>query len=271
MYSNIALSIGGSDSGGGAGIQADLRTFMALKVHGCSVITCVTAQNSVQVKCVEPLKKDTLISQIDTLFSDFDIKSLKTGMLLNDSIINATALKLKSFSIPKIIDPVMVSRTGSKLLEDSAINAYKKLLLPIADLVTPNIFEANLLSNLDIKFSSRLSGNAYIMFGAFAYAIYVVAMRRYVLVVREDPLSSLATISWTSLIGCLMFVPFVINESPWNRVRENEEWALIAYLGVLSTALCYVFFAMGVETIGANKAASFINVVPIFGILSSWL
>ena len=68
-----------------------------------------------------------------------------------------------------------------------------------------------------------------------------------------------------------MFVPFAINESPWNRVWENEEWALIAYLGVLSTALCYVFFAMGVETIGANKAASFINVVPIFGILSSWL
>ena len=115
------------------------------------MITCVTAQNSVQVKCVEPLKKDTLTSQIDTLFSDFDIKSLKTGMLLNERIINATALKLKSFSIRKVIDPVMVSRTGSKLLEDSAVNAYKKLLLPIADLVTPNIFEANLLSNLDIK------------------------------------------------------------------------------------------------------------------------
>ncbi len=125
--------------------------------------------------------------------------------------------------------------------------------------------------NVSIDFSDRLVGNAYIMFGAFAYAIYVVAMRRYVLVISEDPLSSLATISWTSLIGCLMFVPFVIYESPWNRVWENEEWALIAYLGILSTALCYVFFAMGVETIGANKAASFINVVPIFGILSSWL
>ena len=125
--------------------------------------------------------------------------------------------------------------------------------------------------NVSIDFSDRLVGNAYIIFGAFAYAIYVVAMRRYVLVISEDPLSSLATISWTSLIGCLMFVPFVIYESPWNRVWENDEWALIAYLGILSTALCYVFFAMGVETIGANKAASFINVVPIFGILSSWL
>jgi len=151
MYSNIALSIGGSDSGGGAGIQADLRTFMALKVHGCSVITCITAQNSIEVKSVEAVTKNALISQINTLFSDFNIKSLKTGMLLNESIINETALKIKSYSIPKVIDPVMVTRTGSKLLEDSAINAYKKFLLPIADLVTPNIFEANLLSNLDIK------------------------------------------------------------------------------------------------------------------------
>ena len=89
--------------------------------------------------------------------------------------------------------------------------------------------------------------------------------------VFENPLSSLATISWVSLIGCFMFVPFVIIEAPWDRVWSNEEWFLIAYLGVLSTALCYVFFAMGIETIGANKAASFINVVPIFGILSSWL
>ena len=68
MYSKIALSIGGSDSGGGAGIQADLRTFMALKVHGCSVITCITAQNSIEVKCVEAVEKNTLISQLDTLF-----------------------------------------------------------------------------------------------------------------------------------------------------------------------------------------------------------
>ena len=150
MYSKIALSIGGSDSGGGAGIQADLRTFMALKVHGCSVVTCITAQNSIEVACVEAVDKNTLLSQIDTLFSDFSIDALKTGMLLNERIINDTASKLNTYKISKIIDPVMVSRTGSKLLEDSAINAYKKLLIPIADLVTPNIFEAKLLSGLEI-------------------------------------------------------------------------------------------------------------------------
>ena len=173
MYSKIALSIGGSDSGGGAGIQADLRTFMALKVHGCSAITCITAQNSLEVNCVEAVKKDTLISQIDTLFSDFNINALKTGMLLNESIINYTASKLESYSIPKIIDPVMVTRTGSKLLEDSAISAYKKLLLPIAEIVTPNIFEANLLSNLDIKNKEdiELSAQHIIELGAKAVLI----------------------------------------------------------------------------------------------------
>ena len=160
MYSKIALSIGGSDSGGGAGIQADLRTFMALKVHGCSVITCITAQNSVEVKCVEAVEKNTLISQIDTIFSDFAINALKTGMLLNESIIIDTASKLSNYSIAKIIDPVMVTRTGAKLLEDSAINAYKKLLLPIADLVTPNIFEANLLSNIKIDTAEDIENAA---------------------------------------------------------------------------------------------------------------
>ena len=106
MYSKIALSIGGSDSGGGAGIQADLRTFMALKVHGCSVVTCMTAQYSIEVACVEAVEKNTLLSQLDTLFSDFSIDALKTGMLLNERIINDTASKLNTYKITKIVDPV---------------------------------------------------------------------------------------------------------------------------------------------------------------------
>ncbi len=151
MNSRTVLSIGGSDSGGGAGIQADLKTFMSLKVHGCTAITCITAQNSLEVTCVEPVKTNTLINQIDVLFSDFKILSLKTGMLLNENIIITTARKLQEYTIPKVIDPVMVSRTGSKLIEDSAINAYKKLLFPQAEIVTPNIYEANLLSNIKIN------------------------------------------------------------------------------------------------------------------------
>ena len=173
MYSKIALSIGGSDSGGGAGIQADLRTFMSLKVHGCSVITCITAQNSFEVIAIEAVEKNTLICQLDALFSDFDINALKTGMLLNERIICDTASKLNTYPIPKIIDPVMVTRTGSKLLEDSAINAYKKLLLPIADLVTPNIFEANLLSNIEIKNREDIQNAAKIILDLGAKAVLI--------------------------------------------------------------------------------------------------
>jgi len=173
MYSKIALSIGGSDSGGGAGIQADLRTFMALKVHGCSVVTCITAQNSIEVACVEAVDKNTLLSQLDALSSDFSIDALKTGMLLNESIINDTASKLNNYKVNKIIDPVMVTRTGSKLLEDSAINAYKKLLLPIADLVTPNIYEANLLSGLEIRSKEDIENSAKIIIGLGAKAVLI--------------------------------------------------------------------------------------------------
>ena len=173
MYTKIALTIGGSDSGGGAGIQADLRTFMALNVHGCSVITCITAQNSFEVNCVESVGKETLISQIDTLFSDFNINALKTGMLLNEQIINETAYKLQSYSIPKIIDPVMVTRTGSKLLEDSAIKAYKKFLIPMADLVTPNVFEANILSNREIKNKEDIELSAKHIIGLGAKAVLI--------------------------------------------------------------------------------------------------
>ena len=151
MYSKISLTVGGSDSGGGAGIQADLKTFMSHNVHGCSVITCVTAQNSVNVIDVEAIGTQMLNNQFDAVFTDFKVSALKTGMLFNEEIILNTALKLKNQSIPKVIDPVMFTRTGAKLLEENAINAYKEFLIPQAEILTPNIFEANLLANTIIK------------------------------------------------------------------------------------------------------------------------
>ena len=134
---------------------------------------CITAQNSVEVSCVQPVEKNTLLNQFDTLFADFGIDALKTGMLLNERIIIDTASKLKTYKITKIIDPVMVTRTGSKLLEDSAINAYKKLLLPIADLVTPNIYEANLLSGLKIKSKEDIENSARKIIGLGAKAVLI--------------------------------------------------------------------------------------------------
>tara|TARA_X000001036_G_scaffold57996_2_gene47678 strand:+ start:2066 stop:3001 length:936 start_codon:yes stop_codon:yes gene_type:complete len=125
--------------------------------------------------------------------------------------------------------------------------------------------------NIDIPLKERLIGNSLIMFGAFAYAIYIIVVRIYVLESDGIQLSSLSLIAWVSLIGWTLFIPFTFLESPWERSWNNEEWLLIGYLGILSTALSYVFFAIGIEVIGANRASSFVNVVPIFGILSSWL
>ncbi len=173
MYSKVALSIGGSDSGGGAGIQADLRTFMALKVHGCTVISCITAQNSLQVIALQAVNKATFNAQFDALFSDFKINSIKTGMLLNSEIIEDTSKKLEPLKIPKIIDPVMVSRTGATLLEQNAIDSYKKLLFPQAELITPNIFEAQLLTNISINTESNIeeAGKKLLDFGAKAVLV----------------------------------------------------------------------------------------------------
>ncbi|MEB3234431.1 MAG: bifunctional hydroxymethylpyrimidine kinase/phosphomethylpyrimidine kinase [Cyanobacteriota bacterium] len=145
MTPAIALTIGGSDSGGGAGIQADLKTFMALQVHGCSAITCVTAQNTTGVTRVDALPPGALRAQIEAVLSDLPVAALKTGMLLNAALIEATAEALAPLSMPRLIDPVMVSRSGAVLLEPAAIEAYR-LLLPLAELLTPNIHEARLLS-----------------------------------------------------------------------------------------------------------------------------
>jgi hydroxymethylpyrimidine/phosphomethylpyrimidine kinase len=150
MVPAIALSIGGSDSGGGAGIQADLKTFLALQVHGCTAISCITAQNTCGVSRVDGLVPEALTAQIEAVCSDLPVAALKTGMLLNSALISATAAALKGLSIPKLIDPVMVSRAGAVLLESEAIEAYRRLLLPQAELLTPNIHEAQLLSGCSI-------------------------------------------------------------------------------------------------------------------------
>lgn len=149
MTPAIALTIGGSDSAGGAGIQADLKTFLALKVHGCSAISCVTAQNTTGVSRVDALPPEALSAQISAVLTDLPVAALKTGMLLNTDLIEATAAALTPLAIPRLIDPVMVSRAGAVLLEPSAVDAYR-LLLPLAELVTPNLHEAQLLSGVPI-------------------------------------------------------------------------------------------------------------------------
>ena len=150
MTPAIALTIGGSDSGGGAGIQADLKTFVALQVHGCSALTCITAQNTTGVSRVDALEPAALTAQIDAVTSDLPVGALKTGMLLNIGLIEATAAALAELELPRLIDPVMVSRAGAVLLESRAIEAYR-LLLPLAEVLTPNVHEARLLSGVAIE------------------------------------------------------------------------------------------------------------------------
>jgi hydroxymethylpyrimidine/phosphomethylpyrimidine kinase len=147
----IALTIGGSDSGGGAGIQADLKTFTALGVHGCSAITCVTAQNTLGVSRVDGLPPEALTAQIEVVVSDLAVGALKTGMLLNQALIEATAAAIAPLAVAKLIDPVMVSRAGAVLLESGAIEAYRQCLLGQAELLTPNLHEARLLSGQAIE------------------------------------------------------------------------------------------------------------------------
>ncbi len=142
----VVLSIGGSDSGGGAGIQADLKTFLALGVHGCSAITCITAQNTCGVHRVDSLPPAALTAQVEAVCSDLAVVALKTGMLFDASLIEATAAAIEAGPAFRVIDPVMVSRAGAPLLDPEAITAMASRLLPLSDLVTPNIHEAQLLT-----------------------------------------------------------------------------------------------------------------------------
>ncbi len=140
---SIALTIAGSDSGGGAGIQADLKAFAALGVYGCSAITSLTAQNTLGVQGVLPIPPEFVAAQIDSVLTDIHVGAIKTGMLATAEIINAVANTLINYpAIPFVLDPVMVATSGDRLLAKNAITALIKNLMPRATVITPNLFEA---------------------------------------------------------------------------------------------------------------------------------
>jgi len=142
-----ALTIAGSDSSGGAGIQADLKTMSAFNVYGASVITAVTAQNTLGVQGIEILNTDIIEKQIDSVFEDLNIKYVKTGMLGTSAVINLVYKKLNEYNIRNIVvDPVSVAAGGDILLEKKAIKVLKNKLIRIAKIITPNIYEAKLLT-----------------------------------------------------------------------------------------------------------------------------
>ncbi|EMY77273.1 hydroxymethylpyrimidine kinase/phosphomethylpyrimidine kinase [Leptospira weilii serovar Ranarum str. ICFT] len=168
----VTLTIAGSDSGGGAGIQADLKTFTALDTFGTTAITCLTSQNPSGVTGILEVEVDFLEKQIVAVLDYFPVKSIKTGMLFSTAIIERTSSLLskrknaeKKFSL--VIDPVMVATSGAKLLQDSAIEALLTSLIPIADLITPNLDEAEILSGKKIDRSGDMPDLAKEIFEKF--------------------------------------------------------------------------------------------------------
>lgn len=146
------LTIAGSDSGGGAGIQADLKTFAAFEVHGLSVVTALTAQNTRAVTAVAMTRPSMIARQIEAVFDDFDIRALKIGMLGTRATIRTVARELRrQRPVPVVLDPVMVASSGAALLDPGAIGALREELLPLATLLTPNAPEAELLLGRPIR------------------------------------------------------------------------------------------------------------------------
>jgi hydroxymethylpyrimidine kinase/phosphomethylpyrimidine kinase len=152
----VALTIAGSDSGGGAGIQADLKTFAAIGVHGASAIACFTAQNPKRVLAIEPCSPKMLRQQIEAVFEELNPPAVKTGMLFSAENVSVVAnffgnSKFEIRNLKLVVDPVFVSTSGRKLLEPKALKIMKEKLLPLATLVTPNLSEAEILSGQKIS------------------------------------------------------------------------------------------------------------------------
>jgi hydroxymethylpyrimidine/phosphomethylpyrimidine kinase len=144
------LTIAGSDSGGGAGIQADLKTMLACGVHGMSVITAVTAQNSVGVQGYWELPADAVQAQLDSVLGDIGVDAVKTGMLASSALVSLVAEALRDLGVPVVVDPVCVSKHGDPLLAADALGALRAELLPVATVVTPNLYEVAQLTGVKV-------------------------------------------------------------------------------------------------------------------------
>ncbi|MEM2005615.1 MAG: bifunctional hydroxymethylpyrimidine kinase/phosphomethylpyrimidine kinase [Zestosphaera sp.] len=147
----VAITIAGSDSGGGAGIEADLKVFSTLGVHGTVALTSVTAQNTYEVTAIHDIPPEIVYKQIEAVARDMGIDAGKTGMLSSSGIIHAVAKAVKEFSFPLVVDPVMIAKSGARLLREDAVEALKREILPLAKVVTPNVPEAEHLTGIRVE------------------------------------------------------------------------------------------------------------------------
>ncbi|MCM2458127.1 bifunctional hydroxymethylpyrimidine kinase/phosphomethylpyrimidine kinase [Rhizobium sp. CG4] len=170
----IALTIAGSDSGGGAGIQADIKTFSALGTYAASVLTAITAQNTRGVTAVEDISVPLIVAQMDAIFSDLDVDAVKIGMVSRSETILAIAERLRHYKRSVVLDPVMVATSGDRLLQQEAIETLKQELVPLAAVVTPNLPEAALLTDLPIAANqSEMARQADVILKAGARAVLI--------------------------------------------------------------------------------------------------
>jgi len=168
------LTIAGSDSGGNAGVQADLRAFHAYGLHGCTVFTALTAQNPFGVSAIHTVPPDFVRAQLDAVLGVYSIRALKTGMLATAALIEAVAEKLSAHpSIKKVIDPVMVATSGAKLIDEAAVETLKARLLPLATIISPNIPEAEALTNRLLTCRANVRDAAKELFDMFGCAVFV--------------------------------------------------------------------------------------------------
>jgi hydroxymethylpyrimidine/phosphomethylpyrimidine kinase len=159
-----ALTIAGSDSGGGAGIQADLKTFLSCRVHGMSAITAVTVQNSLGVSAFYELPPHAVAEQIEAVATDIGIRAAKTGMLASAPIMNRVADTVRRLRVfPLVVDPVAASQHGDALLRPDAVEALRELIIPLATVVTPNLGEVKLLTGIDVRDRSGMEDAARAM------------------------------------------------------------------------------------------------------------
>lgn len=170
----VALTIAGSDSGGGAGIQADLRAFAALGVHGMSAITALTAQNTTGVFGVVEMSPEFIAQQIDVVVSDLGVDATKTGMLSSQPIIEVVADRVKALGLtPLVVDPVMMAKGGDPLLHPDAVDAMRRILIPLATIATPNLPEAEVLAGFPVTTLAEMREGARAIHALGAQAVVV--------------------------------------------------------------------------------------------------
>lgn len=169
----VALTVAGSDSGGNAGVMADLRTFHDFHVHGCVAFAALTAQNPHGVRAIHPVPPEFILAQLSAVLEDYSVGAAKTGMLFNAPAIRAAAAVFGEVKFPVVVDPVMVATSGARLLQPAAVRALEDALLPLAFLVTPNVPEAEILSGTKIADLDSAAAAAELIARRFGCSVLV--------------------------------------------------------------------------------------------------